>query len=138
KVAHFPARRTALLRWAAPAGAIAAAVLIWIGVRDFRRQQSKDTGSPAVEISENRRDAAPAPEFSPAVLQPLAKQKNEIALQEETRQQLASKPSDILHDEMRSSRAVSKPESNPSAAKIAPRSPMVAPREATGFGAADA
>ena len=137
KVARFPARRTALLGWAAPAGAIAAAVLIWIGVRDFRRQESKHTGSPAVQIAENRRDAAPAPEFSPPAPEPFAKQKNDIALQEESRQQPASKSSDILHDEMRGSRAVSKPESNPSDdQKLTPRSPMVAPREATGFGAA--
>src|SRR5215813_586605 len=35
KVVAIPAKRFASLRWAAPAGALAAALLVWIGVRDL-------------------------------------------------------------------------------------------------------
>jgi hypothetical protein len=112
-MAHFPARKTSLLRWATPAGAIAAAVLIWIGVRDYRASR-KGTAS-AVEMAENRRDAAPAPEFPSPGSPPVAKQKNEIAPREEYRQQRVAPPTDMLHDEVRQSRVAAEPQANSSA-----------------------
>src|SRR5215475_5674797 len=53
KVVAIPARRFSSLRWAAPAGAIAAALLIWIGVRDFRIAPRR-TSEAAKQIAENR------------------------------------------------------------------------------------
>jgi len=53
KVVAIPVRKFSLLRWAAPAGAIAAALLIWIGVRDARFVR-KPSSEAATQISENR------------------------------------------------------------------------------------
>jgi len=58
KVAAIPSKRFASLRWAAPAGAIAAALLVWIGVRDLGMLR-KSTPEGA-QISANRRQE-PAP-----------------------------------------------------------------------------
>src|SRR5260370_3672103 len=52
KITPFHARKSLLLRWAAPAGAIAAGLLLWIGVREFRRPP-KFEGKPT-EIAQNR------------------------------------------------------------------------------------
>ena len=109
KIAHFAARKISLLRWAAPAGAIAAGILIWIGLRDFR-SPSKVAG-PAVQIAENRRDAAPTLESRVAPPEAVAKQENEMVARQEYRQQPAAKPSEILLDEMRQPRTVD-PESH--------------------------
>src|SRR5262249_46820639 len=58
KVVAIPSKRFASLRWAAPAGAIAAALLVWIGVRDLGMLR-KSTPEGA-QISANRRQE-PAP-----------------------------------------------------------------------------
>ena len=109
KIAHFTARKISLLRWAAPAGAIAAGILIWIGLRDFRSPSK--VAAPAAEIAENRRDAAPALESRLAPSEAVAKQENERVARQEYRQQQAAKPSDIF-DEMRQPRAAVDPESH--------------------------
>src|SRR6267154_4350199 len=58
RVAHFPTKKKWLLRWAAPAAAIAAGVLLYVGARDFRPQTKRT--EPATEIAENREDNARA------------------------------------------------------------------------------
>jgi carboxypeptidase family protein/photosynthesis system II assembly factor YCF48-like protein len=58
KVVAIPSKRFASLRWAAPAGAIAAALLVWIGVRDLG--MLRKSPSEAAQISANRRQE-PAP-----------------------------------------------------------------------------
>jgi hypothetical protein len=57
-IALFPVGKT-LLRWAAPAGAIAAAVLLFFGLRTFRAPSAKHS-EPATEIAENRGDTSGA------------------------------------------------------------------------------
>ena len=69
KVAPIPQRRYSSLRYVAPAGAIAAALLIWIGAR----QSGMKTMAPAssVQVAENRQQAPASParddakEYSP-------------------------------------------------------------------------
>jgi hypothetical protein len=58
RVAHFSTKKKWLLRWAAPAAAIAAGVLLYVGARDFRWQTKRT--EPATEIAENREDNARA------------------------------------------------------------------------------
>src|SRR5262250_1164103 len=62
KVVAIPARRFSSLRWAAPAGAIAAALLIWIGVRDSGIVP-KPTSEATKQIARNRQQAA-APSYA--------------------------------------------------------------------------
>src|SRR4029077_17087541 len=58
RVAHFPSKKKWLLRWAAPAAAIAARVLLYVGAADFRSQRKRP--EPATQIAENREDNARA------------------------------------------------------------------------------
>ncbi len=60
KVTHFPGRKKWLLRWAAPAGAIAAGLLLYLSFRDLRSPAKH--AEPATEIAENREDSARARE----------------------------------------------------------------------------
>jgi hypothetical protein len=67
---------------------------------------------PAVQIAENRRDAAPTLESRVAPPEAFAKQENESVARQEYRQQQTAKPSDILLDEMRQPRTGVDPESH--------------------------
>ena len=55
-----PRRRPALLRWAIPVGAVAAGVLVWIGIHEQRALQSSK--SDAVQVAKHFPAPAPAPE----------------------------------------------------------------------------
>jgi hypothetical protein len=61
RVVAIPSKRFASLRWAAPAGAIAAALLVWIGVRDLG--MLRKSPSEGAQMSANRRQE-PAPSAS--------------------------------------------------------------------------
>src|SRR5215467_13570793 len=54
-------KRSATLRWAAPFGAIAAVLLLWVGTREFRRLKTQS--EPANQIADNRKNeqSFPAP-----------------------------------------------------------------------------
>lgn len=56
KVVAIPGKRFSSLRWAAPAGAIAAALLIWIGVRDAGILRKPSSEAPT-EVSAKRQQA---------------------------------------------------------------------------------
>jgi hypothetical protein len=56
KVVAIAAKKFSSLRWAAPAGAIAAALLIWIGVRDSSMLR-KPSSEATTQISENHQQA---------------------------------------------------------------------------------
>src|SRR5258708_2818290 len=95
RVAHFPRKKKWLLRWAAPAAAIAAGVLLYVGARDFR-SQTKPT-EPATQIAENRednaraRDSYAAPGVPQKVPQATPKQKDDDLAAKVSRQQAAGK-----------------------------------------------
>lgn len=59
-------KRSATLRWAAPFGAIAAVLLLWVGTREFRQQKTQS--EPASQIADNRKNeqSFPAPTQPPA------------------------------------------------------------------------
>jgi hypothetical protein len=52
-------KRAAALRWVVPVGALAAGVLVWVGVRET--QQAKDLKSAQLEVAQNRPAAPSAP-----------------------------------------------------------------------------
>jgi photosynthesis system II assembly factor YCF48-like protein len=78
------------LRWAVPLGAVAAAVIVWVGIHEHGLQRGRFDES--VQVARNRQTppaAAPTPESTP--------QKNELAttraLDEETRAKKSTPPS---------------------------------------------
>jgi hypothetical protein len=72
KVGEIP-RRAWYWRWVAPAGAIAAGLLVWISTHEWR--PLKRVQAPFVEVAQNREPSAPLPELvSPARPQPPAPQ----------------------------------------------------------------
>ena len=119
-VAEFRSKRNSRLRWAAPAGAIAAGLLLWIGLRDYRSQLSKKS-EPATQIAANRGDAARTPPFPAAEPEPMMKSEN---LARESRGELkeysGAPPSSGLHDEMQNFRKSAQPAAHPDADKKAP------------------
>jgi hypothetical protein len=90
KVTEFRAKKTSVLRWVAPAGAIAAGLLIWVGIRDFRPEGKR--AEPATQVAENRRDnphySAPA-----AATEGASKQEDETLLREQIPEKLKKQPS---------------------------------------------
>src|SRR5882724_1917518 len=122
-VAEFRSKRNSRLRWAAPAGAIAAGLLLWIGLRDYRPQLSEKS-APATQIAENRGDAARTPPFPGAEPDAMMKQKSENLAREESREELkkysGAPPSAGLRDEMQNSRKSAQPPAGPNADKKAP------------------
>src|SRR6267154_4522417 len=121
RVAHFPTKKKWLLRWAAPAAAIAAGVLLYVGARDFRSQTKRT--EPATEIAENREDntrtrdsyAAPGvpqkvPQAPPQVPpQAMPKQKDDD-LAGASKWQTAGNPApSVLLDELESLRGKAEP-----------------------------
>lgn len=98
-VTAIPQRRYRSLRWAAPAGAIAAAFLIWIAVRDSRMKMTGPASS--VQVAENRQQAPASPARD---------ESKESAFPKGTEKQKAGvHPSDQLDEETRSSPALSAP-----------------------------
>src|SRR6266851_36912 len=107
RVAHFPTKKKWLLRWAAPAAAIAAGILLYVGARDFAWQKTK-RAEPATQIAENREDharvrdsyAAPAePQTAP---QATPKQKDDDLAARVSRQQTPKPAPGVLLDELES------------------------------------
>ena len=112
-VARFPTRKKWLLRWAAPAGAIAAGLLLYVGLRDYRSPAKQ--AKPDIQIAENRednthaRDSYVAPGTAPNALQEAApKQKNDDVEAEGSRQKSRQQPAapapSALLDELESLR----------------------------------
>jgi Photosynthesis system II assembly factor YCF48/Putative zinc-finger len=122
QVAHFPGKKKWLLRWAAPAAAIAAGVLLYVGARDFRSQTKRT--EPAAEIAENREDNARArdsyvpPAASQTSPQSAPKQKDDDVAAKVSRQQAAGKPAPgVLLDELESLRGKAEPPKDSKAEK---------------------
>jgi anti-sigma factor RsiW len=126
RVAHFPTKKKWLLRWAAPAAAIAAGVLLYVGARDFRSQTKRS--ETATQIAENREDntgardsyAAPAvpqkvPQTPP---QAMPKQKDDdLAGRISRRQTAGNAASRVLLDELESLRGKAEPPKDSKAEK---------------------
>jgi len=116
-VAEFRSKRNSRLRWAAPAGAIAAGLLLWIGLRDYRSPLSKKS-EPATQISENRGDAARTPPF-PAAEPELMMKQSENLTREESKEYSGAPPTSGLHDEMQNFRKSAQPPDHANADKKA-------------------
>jgi hypothetical protein len=126
RVAHFPTKKKWLLRWAAPAAAIAAGVLLYVGARDFRSQTKRT--EPATQIAENREDnarardsyAAPGvPQNVPQTpSQAMPKQKDDDLAGRVSRRQTAGNPApSVLLDELESLRGKAEPPKDSKAEK---------------------
>ncbi len=87
-------RRPALMRWAVPLGAVAAGVLIWIGVHEQRALQSQRSGG--IEVAQNRPAAQDqklsAPE--PKALPPVERDSLRTEMESKTRRQDAAASDD--------------------------------------------
>jgi hypothetical protein len=116
KVTHFPSEKKWLLRWAAPAGAIAAGLLLYLSFRDLRSPAKH--AEPATQIAENREDksraldsyAPPAvpqkePQNAPQAPAPAAPKQDDDA--RASRQQAAQKAPGALLDELKRLRSES-------------------------------
>ena len=120
-VAHFPTKKKWLLRWAAPAGAIAAGLLLYLSFRDFRSPAKHP--EPATQIAENREDnarardsyappAAPQEEpqnvpQTPPMVAP--KQNDDHLAARSSRQQSAQPAPGVLLDELKRLRSEAEP-----------------------------
>jgi hypothetical protein len=110
--ATIPKKKYSSLRWAAPAGAIAAALLIWIGVRESGTSMMMSS-VPSEQVGENRQQSHPpksAPEQSKDLALPkLEKQKSEAPASpdqlEEGESYSWAAPSTVLRDEKKDSAA---------------------------------
>jgi hypothetical protein len=135
-VTRFPTRKKWLLRWAAPVGAIAAGLLLYVGLRDYRSPAKQ--AEPDIQIAENRednthaRDSYVAPGTAPNALQEAApKQKNDDVEAEgsrrQSRQQPAAPAPSALLDELKSLRDRSEPLKDSKAEKKPVPQPLRAP-----------
>jgi Photosynthesis system II assembly factor YCF48/Putative zinc-finger len=126
RVAHFPTKKKWLLRWAAPAAAIAAGVLLYVGTRDFRSQTKRT--EPATQIAENREDNARARDSyaAPGVPQKVPqtppqavpKQKDDDLAGRVSGRQTAGNPApSVLLDELESLRGKAEPPKDSKAEK---------------------
>jgi len=116
-VANFPAKRNSPLRWAAPAGALAAGLLLWIGMRDFRAQRKP--ASESTQMAENKSEASRdsrenylAPrtpqlsdkEKSDTVGRNAREKRNAPEQGDALEEKAGSRRYDVFHDEMQSSK----------------------------------
>jgi hypothetical protein len=125
RVAHFPTKKKWLLRWAAPAAAIAAGVLLYVGARDFRSQTKR--AEPATEIAENREDntrardsytAPGVPQKVPQTPPQAMPKQQDDDLAGVSRRQTASNPApSVLLDERESLRGKAEPPKDAKAEK---------------------
>jgi hypothetical protein len=95
KVVALRTRRN-VLRWVAPAGAIAAAILIFIGMRQVRTRAYK--AAEGTEIAENRNDTMQNPALHPAAPPPVDKQKAESPAREKLQGQAKANSPQELQD----------------------------------------
>ena len=136
KVTHFPSKKKWLLRWAAPAGAIAAGLLLYLSFRDFRSPAKR--AEPAAEIAQNREDDASARKayVPPAVPQrepqnalqtppPAAPKQDHDA--RASKQQTAQQSPGTLLDELKRSRSEAESKDAKEEKKSVPPSPVPAP-----------
>jgi hypothetical protein len=145
KVAPFPATKTALPRWAAPAGAIAAGILIWVGVRDYRAAHTEKYSE--VQIAENRNEVSPTPEPPAAAPQTPAKEKSSATPSEERQQEQNLRSSNVLRDDAPVSGSANRPQPHANVGDaLSSRAELASPKimakaapdaatSATGFGA---
>ena len=103
KIASFPDRKKSLLRWAAPAGAIAAGLLLWIGVREVRAPAKSAVESS--EIADNRTHSSGGLNGAPARPQLAEKEKAETSREGAYMIKPAVPPAAEPSDELRNSRS---------------------------------
>jgi hypothetical protein len=123
---EFRVRKSSMRRWAVPAGAIAAGLLLWMGIYERRSALSKKS-EPATEIAQNRSDAPRTQQFPAAQPESGAKQQKDDSARNEFREALKEQPSApppppvVMHDEMQS-RQKAEPSSGHSSADKKARS----------------
>jgi hypothetical protein len=135
-VAHFPTKKKWLLRWAAPAGAIAAGLLLYLSFRDFRSPAKR--AEPATQIAQNREDNARARDSYalPAVPQKVPQPPPTVAPKPDddhlaahsSRQQSAQPVPGVLLDELKRLRSQAEPpKDSKQEKKSVPPAPSSAP-----------
>jgi hypothetical protein len=107
KIASFPVRKNLLLRWAAPAGAIAAGLLLWVGVREGAREAHAPAKSTvqSSQIADHRPPSSGGLNGAPAAPQLDEKQKAEYSHAEAYMMQQAAPPAAEPRDERKNLRS---------------------------------
>lgn len=116
-------RRPRLMRWAVPVGAVAAGVLVWIGIHEQRALQS--ARSSAVQVAQNQPVAAPERKMNEVL------PKAVVPAESDTRQarldsQMENKKADTLEREAGRTAQMA-----PAAKPVAPGNDLVAPKKET-------
>jgi hypothetical protein len=135
-VAHFPTKKKWLLRWAAPAGAIAAGLLLYLSFRDFRSPARR--AEPTTQIAQNREDNRRARDAyaPPAVPQKVPQAPPTVAPKPDddqfaarsSRQQSAQPVPGVLLDELKRLRSEAEPpKDSKQEKKSVPPTPSPAP-----------
>ena len=123
------------LRWAVPAGAIAAGLLLLIGLREFRPAAPKPAAEPA-QVAENRAPV-PAPQESSEALKAIEEDKPQLKKQEQRQALQTSAPTaapmsrseNALRDEKKDFSARTSPGEAPQLSRKVLRSPAMIPRQ---------
>jgi len=134
KLTSIAAKRSFSLRWAVPAGAIAAGLLLLIGLREFRLAAPKQSPGSA-QVAENRA-SVPAPQESSEALRAVEQDKPQRKKEEERQALQKSAPAaapmsraeNSVRDEKDSSDRVSLGKVPQPSAKVR-RSPAIIPRQ---------
>jgi photosynthesis system II assembly factor YCF48-like protein len=103
RIASFPPRKNLLLRWAVPAGAIAAGLLLWIGAREFRAPAKSAVQSS--QIADNRPQSSGDLDGAPALPQLAEKEKAEYSRSEAYVARSVAPPAAEPRDELKNSRS---------------------------------
>jgi hypothetical protein len=145
KIASFPPRKSLLLRWAAPAGAIAAGLLLWVGVREYRSPAKSALQS--AQVADNRPHSSGGVDDAPAAAQLAEKEKAEVSRNEEYLVRPVAPPAAEPRDELKTSRSdgnlsdrlrADKKIAPPAPKELSPRSSAPAPAMGRGEGAGSA
>jgi hypothetical protein len=98
-ITEFHRKKSSALRWAAPAGAIAAGLLLLVGIRDYRAARQTVPTEPT-QIAENRKQDSGVRDYSAAAPEPATRQKSEAFADNELKENESARRYDALRDEM--------------------------------------
>ena len=83
------------LRWVAPVGAIAAGLLVWVAMNEYRRpQKMAQSASAPIEVAENRKETGPerVPKLADRVTEPKGSLEEKLRAENELQKQVRGLP----------------------------------------------
>jgi hypothetical protein len=126
RVTEIP-RKKMRVGWMIPVGALAAGLLLLVGLRDFRAGRPDKTASEPVQVAENRREDRVERDYSSNAPEPLEKQKSATDSDKELKDEKREGQTDALRDKedlsMPRSTIAAAPSKGPSLKKVPPNAP---------------